>query len=34
MVVTTVQAYVKARVHTIRVGNRELFWVSHNKSRK
>ena len=27
MVVITVQAYAKARVHTIKVGNRELFWV-------
>ena len=27
MVVITVQAYAKARVHTINVGNRELFWV-------
>ena len=27
MVVITVQAYAKAGVHTIKVGNRELFWV-------
>ena len=27
MVVITVQAYSKARVLTIKVGNRELFWV-------
>ena len=27
MVVITVQVYVKAGVHTIKVGNRELFWV-------
>ena len=27
MVVITVQAYVKAGFHTIKVGNRELFWV-------
>ena len=27
MVVITVQAYAKAEVHTIKVGNRELFWV-------
>ena len=27
MVVITVQVYVEARVHTIKVGNRELFWV-------
>ena len=26
-VVVTIQAYVKAGVHTIKVGNRELFWV-------
>ena len=27
MVVITVQAYIEARVHTMKVGNRELFWV-------
>ena len=27
MVVITVQAYTEARVHTIKVGNRKLFWV-------
>ena len=27
MVVTTVQAYVEARVHTITVKNKKLFWV-------
>ena len=27
MAVITVQAYAKAGVHTIKVGNRELFWV-------
>ena len=27
MVVITVQAYAKARVHIIKVGNKELFWV-------
>ena len=27
MVVFTVQNYADAKVHTIRVGNRELFWV-------
>ena len=27
MVVITVQVYAEARVHTIKVGNRELFWV-------
>ena len=27
MVVITVQAYAEARVHTIKVGNRKLFWV-------
>ena len=27
MVAITVQAYAKAGVHTIKVGNRELFWV-------
>ena len=27
MVVITVQAYAKAGVYTIKVGNRELFWV-------
>ena len=27
MVVITVQAYEKPGVHTITVGNRELFWV-------
>ena len=27
MVVITVQTYAKAEVHTIKVGNRELFWV-------
>ena len=27
MVVITVQAYAKAGVHTIKVGNRELFWI-------
>ena len=27
MVVITVQAYAKAGVHTIKIGNRELFWV-------
>ena len=27
MVLITVQAYAKAGTHTIKVGNRELFWV-------
>ena len=27
MVVITIQAYAKAGVHTIKVGNRELFWA-------
>ena len=27
MVVITVQAYVETRVHTIKLGNRELLWV-------
>ena len=27
MAVITVQAYAKAGVHIIKVGNRELFWV-------
>ena len=27
MVVITVQGYINARVHTITVGNRELYWV-------
>ena len=27
MVVITVQVYVKAGVHTIKVENRELFWI-------
>ena len=27
MVVITVQAYVEARVQTIKVGNKKLFWV-------
>ena len=27
MVVITVQAYAETRVHAIKVGNRELFWV-------
>ena len=27
MVVITVQAYAKAGVHTIKVGNTELFWL-------
>ena len=27
MVVITVQAYIEARVHTIKVGNKKLFWV-------
>ena len=27
MVVITVQNYTNAEVHTIKVGNRELFWV-------
>ena len=27
MVVITVQGYTNARVHTITVGNRELYWV-------
>ena len=27
MVVITVPAYAEARVHTIKVGNTELFWV-------
>ena len=27
MVAITIQAYAKAGVHTIKVGNRELFWV-------
>ena len=27
MVVITVQKYTAAKVHTITVGNRELFWV-------
>ena len=28
MVVITVQGYVEARVHTIKVGNKNLFWVT------
>ena len=27
MVVITVQAYAEARVHTIKVGSKKLFWV-------
>ena len=27
MVVIAAQSYAEARVHTIKVGNRELFWV-------
>ena len=27
MVIITVEDYTNARVHTITVGNRELFWV-------
>ena len=27
MVVVTAQGYTNGRVHTITVGNRELFWV-------
>ena len=27
MVVITVQAYAEARVHTIKVGNKKLFWI-------
>ena len=27
MIVITVQAYTKFRIHTINVGNRKLFWV-------
>ena len=27
MIVVTVQAYTEGRVHTIKVGNRELLWV-------
>ena len=27
MVVITVQAYAETRVHTIKVGNKKLFWI-------
>ena len=34
MVIITVQAYTKAKVHTIKVGNREIFWVKRIKVKK
>ena len=34
MVFITVHAYTEARVHTIKVGSRELFWVKMSDVQK